>query len=180
MANIRFNLESDRNGAQMYITLIYDISRGNRLKMSVREKVDPSMWCKRSQRVLSAHRNHIQINTILNNLAMTVEKIRLRYKVMQQEPPARAFKVELRKIIAPDIEHSIASPQKYDQRSYFDKFYDIVGHHINFKEAYYEVENEWNESGVYMFPTYDSFRVGKMRFLKKHLKSRTKTAKGLY
>jgi hypothetical protein len=179
MANIRFNLERDRSGSQKYIMMIYDISRGNRLKMSVNEKIDHIHWCKKSHRVLPTYENHTYVNHLLDQISTAAEKIRLRYKIMQQEPPASAFRQELRRLITPEINHDITAPRKYDKASYFMRFHDIMGDHINFKEAYYQVELEWNDAGVYMFPTYDAFRVGKVRYRQNAHKIKSKKAKGI-
>jgi hypothetical protein len=179
MANIRFNLDRDRSGAQKYIMMVYDISKGNRLKMSINEKITSEHWCKRSHRVLPTHPNHQSVNNLLDQITIAADKIRLRYKLIHQEPPAVAFKQELRRLISPDINHEITAPRRYDKASYFMRFHEIMGDHINFKEAYYQVELEWNDAGVYMFPSYDAFRVGKNRYRQNALKNKTKKAKGI-
>jgi hypothetical protein len=67
----------------------------------------------------------------------------------------------------------------YSQSSYFKRFHEIIGNFVNFKDAYLTVEQEWNDKGVSMFPTYTAFRTGKTRYLSGQKKGFSKKAKAL-
>lgn len=93
MASIRYNL--NRAKGHNYITLIYDCAVGNRLKMSIGQKIEDKQWDIRKQRVKPTHPNATTINTLLSEISLFIERTRNEYKIKGE----RLTAVDLRKLI---------------------------------------------------------------------------------
>lgn len=93
MASIRFNLNKVRD--HNYITLIYDCAVGNRLKMSMGEKIEVKHWDTRKNRVKSTHPNSTTINNMLGEVVIFIERTRNEYKIKGERLTAS----DLRKLL---------------------------------------------------------------------------------
>lgn len=93
MASIRFNLNKVRDHS--YITLIYDCAVGNRLKMSIGQKVDVKYWDIKKQRVKPTHPNATTINAMLGEIVIFIERTRNEYKIKGE----RLMASDLRKLV---------------------------------------------------------------------------------
>lgn len=171
MANIRFNLAADRSGKTRYITLIYDYLPGQRLKLSTKLKCTAEQWCKINYRVLPVHPQHEYINTIIQRIENRCKDVKLQYLSQGTHATGVAYRNAIQKIIDPDTHQPHDDGKLYSASRYWQRFHDVMGDHKSNKAAYEQVESEWNEVGVNMFPTYEAFRAGKTRYLKqkKHI-----------
>jgi site-specific recombinase XerD len=93
MANVRFNL--DRG----YIFLIYDLSTNDRLKFSIKEKIDKKFWDSKNQKVKANWQNSHNINVLLNTIKNKVDIIRLEYKTKGERLTSTLLRHELTKVI---------------------------------------------------------------------------------
>lgn len=178
MANIRFNLAPDRTGTHKYITLIFHYVPTHRIKMSTKLKCTPDQWCKLTYRVTTDHPQHEHINYILSKIERTCTDVKLRYLAGGIHAAGVAYRNAINKIINPDIHQPIDQGKTFSASRYWDRYYEILPDVRNNKEAYEQVEGEWNDVGVEMYPTYESFRAGKNRYhnQKKHI-NRAKSIK---
>lgn len=175
MANIRFNIDKKKD--KSYIFVLFDYRPGCRFKMSLKEKVNPLFWDAARQVVTTDHENHEFINNIITNVRKTLERCRLEAKSRQMLPNPAEMKEMVMKIVSPDQKAPERTVSNLSQSAYFKRFYEILPDFVNLKDAYECVEGEWNEHGVQMFPTYNSFRTGKSRYFsggKQSFKQRAK------
>lgn len=171
MANIRFNLANDRAGKTKYITLIYHYLPGKRIKLSTKLKCTADQWCKGTYRANTTHPQYMYINAILTRIINKCNDIKLLYLSKGTHATGVAYRNELNKIINPDAHQPHDEGKLYSASRYWSRFYEILGDHKTNKAAYETVENEWNDVGINMFPSYEAFRAGKTRYMsqKKHI-----------
>lgn len=171
MSNIRFNLAADRSGKPKYITFIYDYVPGKRVKLSTKLKCNPDQWCKITYTVNDSHPQHEYINNLLTKIKNKCMDVKLLFLSQGTHATGVAYRNAIKKIIDPDTHQPADEGKIYSASRYWDRFHEIMPNYPNLKEAYYEVENEWNDVGISMFPTYTAFRAGKSRYLnqKKHI-----------
>lgn len=177
MANIRFNIDKKRD--KSYIFVLYEYRPGCRFKMSLKEKVNPLFWDVSRQMVTNEHENHEFINNIIINVRKTLERCRLEAKSRQILPNPAEMKEMVTKIILPVQKAPERPVSNLSQSAYFKRFYEILPNYVNLQDAYENVESEWNDQGVQMFPTYGSFRVGKSRYFSGNKKSFNQRAKAI-
>lgn len=75
MANVRFNV--DRGS----LFLVYDLRPNDRVKLSLREKVDRKHWSVDKQRVRSTHPDASRINVLMDRLTDYINQVRIDKKI---------------------------------------------------------------------------------------------------
>ena len=158
MASIRFNIEKQR-----YIFCIYYITPNSRMKVDTSVKIEPHQWDKCSQRCID-HACADTINLLLDKIKTTITKKIYEDKIKGVQTCPVILKETIKDIINPTIKEE--KQKKYSRSAYFTRFYDILHLYDNNRSAWMEVENEWNEVGISLFPTYEAFKTGKMRYHK--------------
>jgi len=177
MANIRFNIEKKRD--KSYLFVIFDYRPGCRFKMSIREKINPVFWDRGRQLVTRDHENAEFINKIIASVRQCLERCRVEAKARGIYVSPDELKAQVSSVVFPDRIMVTKPHSDLSQSAYFARFYDLMPDFVNLKDAYQAVENEWNERGVQMFPTYSAFRTGKTRFMSGDKKSFTKSVKAM-
>lgn len=61
-------------------------------------------------------------------------------------------------------EHITNFPKVLTREGYFDRFLELSAETRNYKEAYYQTEEELSNFGLKRYSSYESFRVGKCLF----------------
>ena len=95
MANIRFNAETKKGNA--YIFLVYYCAPSDRLKYSLREKVPPKDWDPKKGRVKAANPSATSINSLLSELITFIDRTRHEYKVRGERLTSSALRMALDK-----------------------------------------------------------------------------------
>lgn len=95
MASIRFNLETVKGHS--YIFLIYHCSADDRLKMSMGQKISPSLWDSKKQKVKPLHPNSTGINTLMSEIILFIDRTRNEYKIKGERLTSGALKLLVKK-----------------------------------------------------------------------------------
>jgi hypothetical protein len=138
---------------------------GKYVKVSMKIFINPDEWDIKNQRTYRDIELNVYLDTVYTMVREYLLKCRSRFCVIDEK-----LKAEIIKIITPNKDGM--PPRKYDKGSYFQRFYEILPEYNNMKEAYEQVESEWNEAGVSFCGSFESFKVNKFRFLRGQRKHR--------
>lgn len=162
MANIRINI--DHKKTKGYIFLIYDIRPGTRVKISLRRSVPVGAWDVAAHRVAQWHPDSAQINKYITFIVSGLEKYITDHRRQRRHINVRMVRDYVHKLMkGGDTHHVVVN---LSMQSYFDRCYGMLGDNNNWKQIYEIVEQEWNDQGIVMCPSYDAFRKAKERYLK--------------
>lgn len=166
MPRIKFNLDRSRN-THKYIMCIYYIRQGVRYKVSTGQKILPHQWDPKKQRCHKGEESE-QINEILDKIEKIIREQEEYYNSHGVTPGWSILKEKVKEVVKPqpDLPEIHITPQSFSRHNYFKRFYDLLSEVGSMKDAYYQVEMEWNDQGVSMFENYSAFKVGKNRYLK--------------
>lgn len=93
MSNVRFNLDKG------YIFLIYYPSSHDRLKMSLGEKIDPSLWDTKTQRVKITHPAAAELNHLMGVIRDHIDRVRIEHKASGKRVTSSILREEITKRI---------------------------------------------------------------------------------